>query len=167
MSTKTNNSKNEKIQQQLTELEQRLLGELEQRLVNVGNTSSEKPTELLDLASDGELDYMSAVSAETGSDTVREIQQALRKLKEGTYGICDDCGEKIKKRRLRARPFANLCIRCKEAEERRRFAEEPRAYARGGTVPSGAEMEGSDSELSGEFQNVLRELENVELSDMV
>ena len=41
----------------------------------------------------------------------------LLKMEEGTYGICENCGEPIPYKRLKARPVARLCIRCKEEEE--------------------------------------------------
>lgn len=42
-----------------------------------------------------------------------------KKLEEGTRGICDDCGKRILKKRLKAKPFAILCIWCqREAEQK-------------------------------------------------
>ena len=45
------------------------------------------------------------------------IDEALRRIKEGTYGICLTCGKKIQKTRLEVVPHARLCIECKKAEE--------------------------------------------------
>ena len=47
-----------------------------------------------------------------------KIQKALEKIENGTFGTCDDCGEKISVKRLEARPETTLCIRCKEDQER-------------------------------------------------
>ena len=47
-----------------------------------------------------------------------KIQKALEKIDNGTFGTCDDCGEKISIKRLEARPETTLCIRCKEDQER-------------------------------------------------
>ena len=47
-----------------------------------------------------------------------KIEQALSRIAEGSFGICDGCEEPIEPRRLEARPMADLCIRCKEAQER-------------------------------------------------
>lgn len=57
---------------------------------------------------------------------LRKITKALQKIDEGTYGICESCGDDISVRRLEARPVTDLCIRCKEEQERveRSFAEE-------------------------------------------
>jgi DnaK suppressor protein len=48
---------------------------------------------------------------------IRKIEYALSKLEDGTFGICEECGEEISERRLQARPVARLCIRCKEKQE--------------------------------------------------
>lgn len=46
-------------------------------------------------------------------DAIRErIEHALSKLEDGTYGVCDECGEAIADGRLRAAPQSALCIRC-------------------------------------------------------
>jgi DnaK suppressor protein len=52
---------------------------------------------------------------------MEKIQVALRRIDEGTFGICDSCGQRIDLARLRARPVTTLCIECKrEAELRER-----------------------------------------------
>ncbi|NBX93225.1 MAG: RNA polymerase-binding protein DksA [Proteobacteria bacterium] len=53
---------------------------------------------------------------------ISKVYEALKKIDEGTYGICESCGEAISVKRLMARPVTTLCINCKsemEAEERR------------------------------------------------
>ena len=52
------------------------------------------------------------------SDNLADVEHALRKIEEGTYGRCEDCGCDIPEPRLRAMPFARLCVHCKENEER-------------------------------------------------
>jgi DnaK suppressor protein len=51
-------------------------------------------------------------------DLMDRIDKALAKINEGTYGLCDRCGKPIEKLRLKALPYANLCIKDKQAEER-------------------------------------------------
>jgi DnaK suppressor protein len=48
----------------------------------------------------------------------RKVEEALLRIKEGTYGLCLDCGNNIGVKRLEARPTAELCIDCKETAER-------------------------------------------------
>lgn len=50
---------------------------------------------------------------------LNKIMKALKKMDEGTYGICESCGEDIDMKRLEARPVATLCIKCKEEQEKR------------------------------------------------
>jgi DnaK suppressor protein len=45
---------------------------------------------------------------------VKEIQDALDRLKHGEYGTCEDCGDPIPEQRLRLFPAARLCVRCQE-----------------------------------------------------
>lgn len=46
---------------------------------------------------------------------LRDVERALVKLDEGTYGVCDSCGEPIGTERLEAIPWATLCVRCASA----------------------------------------------------
>ena len=48
---------------------------------------------------------------------IRKIQSALQRMADGTYGICDECGEDISIARLKARPVTRLCINCKARQE--------------------------------------------------
>ena len=48
---------------------------------------------------------------------LQKIEIALAKIDSGRYGICDGCEEPIETKRLDVRPVADLCIRCKEAQE--------------------------------------------------
>ncbi|MCM8771079.1 MAG: TraR/DksA family transcriptional regulator, partial [Candidatus Omnitrophica bacterium] len=46
------------------------------------------------------------------------IQDALKKIEEGTYGICEECKNLIAKARLKAIPYARLCLKCQEKKEK-------------------------------------------------
>ncbi len=60
-----------------------------------------------------------ALSAQAQA-AVEEIDLALAKIKEGTYGVCEQCHNTIPKERLRALPYAALCVQCKSAGFTRR-----------------------------------------------
>jgi RNA polymerase-binding transcription factor DksA len=60
-----------------------------------------------------------ALSAQAQA-AVEEIDLALAKIKEGTYGVCEQCHNTIPKERLRALPYAALCVQCKSAGFSRR-----------------------------------------------
>jgi DnaK suppressor protein len=46
-----------------------------------------------------------------------KIKEALERIENGTFGECEECGEEISLKRLRARPMATLCIHCKHEQE--------------------------------------------------
>jgi len=46
-------------------------------------------------------------------DQLAEVEHALHKFEQGTYGLCDICGQPIEPARLEALPHANLCLSCK------------------------------------------------------
>lgn len=48
---------------------------------------------------------------------IKKLTEALERLEDGTFGICEECGEEIPLKRLMARPVTSLCIECKKAQE--------------------------------------------------
>ncbi len=46
-----------------------------------------------------------------------KIREALERIEEGTFGVCEVCGDDISIERLKARPVTTLCIECKRKEE--------------------------------------------------
>ena len=52
-------------------------------------------------------------------DKLAQIDRALARIDDGTYGVCESCGNPIGKLRLMAFPRATLCMTCKQREERR------------------------------------------------
>lgn len=55
--------------------------------------------------------------ASSERDSLLEIDEALRRIEQGDYGVCERCRKLIKKSRLKALPFVKLCIRCKSELE--------------------------------------------------
>ncbi|HMK49285.1 MAG TPA: TraR/DksA family transcriptional regulator [Thermodesulfovibrionales bacterium] len=68
---------------------------------------------IVDLAEDINLQHLGA-----HREDLLKIDEAIRKLAEGTYGICEDCGDEISEQRLKILPYAICCIDCKEKRER-------------------------------------------------
>ena len=48
-----------------------------------------------------------------------QVDAALDKIRQNSYGLCEKCGEEIGEKRLEALPFARYCIACQEEEESR------------------------------------------------
>jgi DnaK suppressor protein len=58
------------------------------------------------------------------SETLRQIDEALRRLEAGGYGECAECGTEIAPARLKALPFARRCLECQANQEQQAHAEE-------------------------------------------
>jgi DnaK suppressor protein len=79
---------------------------------------------VLDAAESSEADIQDEIEfalIQMKAETLNKIDEALRRLEEGTYGYCFECGEEVSERRLRALPFA---VRCKDCEEAREVAQQ-------------------------------------------
>ncbi len=63
-----------------------------------------------------EIDYTLGDNAE---QVISEIDVALQRIEDGTYGTCTNCGNEIPHERLEANPWASLCIDCKRRSEAR------------------------------------------------
>lgn len=50
---------------------------------------------------------------------LNRIDEALKKIRDGSYGICENCDKPISFKRLKAVPYAKLCIKCQEDEEKK------------------------------------------------
>jgi len=48
---------------------------------------------------------------------INKIREALQRIEDGTFGICENCGEEIELKRMEARPVTTLCIKCKTKQE--------------------------------------------------
>ncbi len=100
-------------------------------------SSAEKPTnepsgDIYDQASNERDRELLLLLGDREREKVRNIDEALARLEEGEYGICEDCEEEIPLGRLKAMPFARLCVKCKTDLEKlqaqtKRF-EEDRVY---------------------------------------
>lgn len=102
-----------RLEREITDLEAGLLESLE-------DSSEESPydqhlAETAGITLDREIDL---TLEENLQSTIAQIDRALGKIAQGTYGRCDECGGLIPDARLEAAPFATLCVDCKRLEER-------------------------------------------------
>lgn len=79
------------------------------------------PDERMDEVDQASSEYMQAFSFRLrGRERflMGKIEKALRKMDDNEYGLCEECDDNISLKRLEARPEAQLCIQCKEAQEK-------------------------------------------------
>lgn len=62
-------------------------------------------------------------SSSVNMGLLREIDYALERIREGDYGVCENCGKTIKEARLEAIPWARLCLGCERLREEEEEAE--------------------------------------------
>jgi len=73
---------------------------------------------MADMASDSYDRELSLNIAGEVQEIVYEIDDALKRIEEGSFGKCISCGKKIPQKRLNAVPYAKYCIQCKSKEEK-------------------------------------------------
>jgi RNA polymerase-binding protein DksA len=73
---------------------------------------------MADVATDNYDREFSLGLASNERDILCRIDAAIQKIKDGSFGFCEDCDKPISKTRLKAVPYAKLCIKCQEAKEK-------------------------------------------------
>jgi DnaK suppressor protein len=76
------------------------------------------PGDVLDAAVDTAQDELNSQLLEVESRELVHIEDALERLKTGTFGLCEDCNKPIPLSRLQAIPYATECIDCKRKQEK-------------------------------------------------
>lgn len=105
------------VRKELEDERKRLLREislqdaLDRELIGYGNDSADKATENFEHAKNAAL-------RRNLERLLRQVEDALRRLKQGAYGLCARCEQEIDPARLDAIPYAILCIKCKQHLER-------------------------------------------------
>lgn len=79
--------------------------------------TAEPLQDLADQATEGYRKEFLYSLSDSERQTLLQVEDALRRMDEGTYEECTSCGNKIPLPRLRAIPWASLCIECQEREE--------------------------------------------------
>ena len=83
--------------------------------------------EIIDAAQKEDMMHLACHLIERGIEEIREINLALEKIANGTYGICEICAKRIQPKRLKALPAARLCRECaREFEQVQRIQQHPK-----------------------------------------
>jgi len=116
MDKKTKKQFEELLKKMKHEKEKILKGYEEQLSSNDYNNSetSTYPYHSADIGTDAAMLERNTINMNKVMEEIREIDGALLKLADNTYGVCEICGEEIMEKRLRAIPFVKLCIKCSD-----------------------------------------------------
>jgi DnaK suppressor protein len=116
-------SRYNELKKMLEDRRRELMSEVQGKIRDV-RSDNMKDREVLDQGESSEVDIQEDIEfalIQMKSETLNKIDAAIRRLGEGTYGDCFECGDEISEARLRALPFA---VRCKDCEEARETAEQ-------------------------------------------
>ncbi|MBI2354532.1 MAG: TraR/DksA family transcriptional regulator [Deltaproteobacteria bacterium] len=140
----TSNKKWNEIREILHKLKDDTLREIHKTVKSGAETSTigEPSGDIYDQASSERDRELGLLLGDREREKLHSIDEALLRIDEGEYGICEECEEEIPLGRLKAMPFARHCVKCKSDLEKlqaqtRRFEEE-RAYRE---IPLGGEEE--------------------------
>lgn len=130
-----------------------ILRKLEDDLDDLG-AAADGSSDAADAAFESTGDEMASHLAELDSRELEQIDRALRRLRQGTYGMCESCSLRIPVGRLNALPYTTMCIDCQREMER--YPD----WGRGGSVGSWDRL--SDVPTSMEDQREVR-LSDIEI----
>ena len=133
-SSKTN--RYNELKQMLEDRRRELMNAVQGKIRDVRADGS-KDREVFDQGESSEVDIQEDIEfalIQMKSETLNKINEALRRLDEGTYGNCFECGDEIAHARLRALPFAVRCKDCEEARETAEQRERVQAQKRGAST---------------------------------
>jgi DnaK suppressor protein len=104
----------QRVEHALTTLREEHPGSLDDEVEEVAATADDHLANTASATLGREIDYTLGDNAE---QVISEIDAALQRIEDGTYGVCASCGREIPPARLEANPWASLCIDCKRRAE--------------------------------------------------
>lgn len=125
-------------QQKLEEMRRKVLKEMNEDLRQGREGRKEEGMDAYDLASEERDREISFILTDREREKVQAIQDALDRIEEGAYGVCESCETDIAEGRLVALPFTRMCVNCqaeaeREAKSMRRF-DDDRRYSKLGST---------------------------------
>jgi DnaK suppressor protein len=116
----------------LLEMKKQLHREMQVRVKGETEGVKDEGRDTYDLASDERDREINFILNDREREKLHAIDEALERIKEKTYGICESCEGEIQLGRLKVLPFTRLCVRCQEENEkeskRQKTLEEERGY---------------------------------------
>jgi len=111
-----NKDKLEHFKNKLEEMKEDLLSEADKTISEMTgqNDNYPDPTDRASAESDRNFELR---IRDRERKLMNKVNSALKRIKDGTYGDCDGCGDEIGIARLEARPVTTLCIKCKTKQE--------------------------------------------------
>ena len=118
----------------LEEMKRSLMKEMQGRVKGETEGSKDEGRDTYDLASDERDREINFILNDREREKLHAIDEALQRIADKTYGLCESCEGEIQLGRLKVLPFTRLCVRCQEENEkeskRQKTLENERSYRR-------------------------------------
>jgi DnaK suppressor protein len=108
-----------KMRTTLTRQKQQILQQLDEEIREGKENELDEGMDTYDLASEERDREISLILGDRDRDKLQAIEDALDRIEEGEYGLCEQCEEEIAQARLEALPFTRLCVACQEQLEKK------------------------------------------------
>jgi DnaK suppressor protein len=133
-----------KVRQRLEEMKEKILAEMNQAARSEREGLKDEGMDTYDLASEERDREISFILSDRERAKMSAIDDALQRIADGSYGVCESCGLEIGEERLEALPFTRLCRDCqqdmeREARTQRRTEDERAAYRKVGSTEADEE----------------------------
>lgn len=125
----------------LLQMRRELLGEINKAVQTESEPGRFEIGDAYDQASRERERDLGLMLSERDQRKLTEIDDALRRIEEGTYGICEECGSEIGSGRLKVMPFARVCVDCKGKIEREEVLKRTAEEGLSGSLTLGSESE--------------------------
>jgi DnaK suppressor protein len=106
------------IKDMLLKMRSDLAQEITRRSRATTEPGAQDKGDILDLVSEERTRELDILLTDREKRKLHQIDDALEKVEENTYGLCEECGIKIPRARLKVLPFAKYCVECQEKNER-------------------------------------------------
>ena len=106
------------IQKMLIKMRDELIGEIARNRKIETDDLRDEIGDLYDSADNERDRQLSHILTDRDRKKIVEIDEALERIEDKTYGICEECGKRITPNRLKIMPFARLCVQCKSESEK-------------------------------------------------
>ena len=118
----------QEIKEKLLEMRKQILDEIAETIKQEADPGKSDIGDIFDLAGTERDRELGLLLSDREREKLQAIEEALERMEEGTYGICEECEKKIRLERLKVMLFARYCVECqskmeKEESLRRSFTE--------------------------------------------
>ena len=127
------------LREHLRVMKSKLHEEIDSELKAEREGTKDEGMDTYDLASEERDREINFILSDRERVKIKQIDDALSRIEDGAYGVCESCGLEIAEERLKAMPFSRLCRDCQQDQERearsqRRFDDERNTYRKLGST---------------------------------